>query len=436
MVTELQSAIEVLSHADRIFPRAALETVAACKEEAIPILRASIESAMEDVDSTEDDLLCFYSLFLLGEFQDREFFPKFMELATMPREELDYVLGDVITAGFNDILYNTYNGDLALLKKGILNENADEYARSALLDVMGQLYLDGTIGKQDWKEFLKEGVHSGEEYSYFYDALANVICDCHFVDMLSEIKYLYDNGLMNLMTLGEYADCVDYMFEYRDSEKKFCDTPIQTIDMLQGWAMFEDEKSEQERKEKRKEYERLLREKEKEEKNQKKKGKIGRNDPCPCGSGKKYKHCCLNKPKSLLDQIESEEERKQCLREYPYIGEERQEGREYLEDYFDADAIEIDRILYLGLKHRPGLIWNRNEEKEEKRSVLYLEQAFELFVKKTKKEEIRTFSEYDQKYSIHYTCKEWMGKFLDLLEKNGNRAIYEVVEKVWREMNQ
>ncbi|MBM3435375.1 MAG: hypothetical protein FJY07_04050 [Bacteroidetes bacterium] len=20
---------------------------------------------------------------------------------------------------------------------------------------------------------------------------------------------------------------------------------------------------------------------------------IGRNDPCPCGSGKKYKHCCM-----------------------------------------------------------------------------------------------------------------------------------------------
>lgn len=23
--------------------------------------------------------------------------------------------------------------------------------------------------------------------------------------------------------------------------------------------------------------------------------KIGRNDPCPCGSGKKYKHCCMAK---------------------------------------------------------------------------------------------------------------------------------------------
>jgi hypothetical protein len=24
--------------------------------------------------------------------------------------------------------------------------------------------------------------------------------------------------------------------------------------------------------------------------------KPGRNDPCPCGSGKKFKHCCVNKP--------------------------------------------------------------------------------------------------------------------------------------------
>src|SRR4030042_5147238 len=27
--------------------------------------------------------------------------------------------------------------------------------------------------------------------------------------------------------------------------------------------------------------------------------KIGRNHPCPCGSGKKYKRCCLNKKKTL-----------------------------------------------------------------------------------------------------------------------------------------
>ena len=58
--------------------------------------------------------------------------------------------------------------------------------------------------------------------------------------------------------------------------------------------------------------------------------KIGRNDPCPCGSGKKYKRCCLVKPRlipnvtevtptpeleSLRDQInlENEERRKKYL---------------------------------------------------------------------------------------------------------------------------
>jgi hypothetical protein len=32
--------------------------------------------------------------------------------------------------------------------------------------------------------------------------------------------------------------------------------------------------------------------------------KIGRNDPCPCGSGKKYKRCCLNKDAGSIGNIE------------------------------------------------------------------------------------------------------------------------------------
>ncbi len=27
--------------------------------------------------------------------------------------------------------------------------------------------------------------------------------------------------------------------------------------------------------------------------------KIGRNAPCPCGSGKKYKHCCLARKSAI-----------------------------------------------------------------------------------------------------------------------------------------
>jgi uncharacterized protein YecA (UPF0149 family) len=33
------------------------------------------------------------------------------------------------------------------------------------------------------------------------------------------------------------------------------------------------------------------------------KRKIGRNEPCPCGSGKKYKKCCLRKHEKIKDLL-------------------------------------------------------------------------------------------------------------------------------------
>ncbi|MCF6335581.1 MAG: SEC-C domain-containing protein [Spirochaetales bacterium] len=46
--------------------------------------------------------------------------------------------------------------------------------------------------------------------------------------------------------------------------------------------------------------------------------KVGRNDPCPCGSGKKYKKCCLNSvspPSQVYDELDSLMTRGQLLLE-------------------------------------------------------------------------------------------------------------------------
>lgn len=37
------------------------------------------------------------------------------------------------------------------------------------------------------------------------------------------------------------------------------------------------------------------------------KPKIGRNEPCPCGSGKKYKKCCIDAPPVEGVKMEEEE---------------------------------------------------------------------------------------------------------------------------------
>ena len=438
-MSELQKAIQELTYDNKKFPKSALEIVEAHRDEAIPILRNAIEKALKETSELENGYqLHFYALFLLGEFQDKEFFPKLMEFVSMPGDELDYLIGDTVTSGLKDILYNTYNGDVELLKNTILNEAVDEFVRADLLDVMGQLYLDGNLMEKEWRAFIRERVHRGKEYSYFYNALATTICSCHFVDMLPEIRYMLDYGLMDEMTLGKYDSCVDYMFEYRDDERNFCDTPIRTIDMLKHWAMYEEEDDSNtvDDEERLKAFEKLLAAGKNKPVIKTGQSKVGRNDPCPCGSGKKYKFCCLNKPQSPLDAIESEEERNQCLKEYPYTGDERQEDRIYLEDYFDSESIEIDKLLYLGLANRPGLIWNRNREQERNRCREYLTMAFETFVNKTEKENIHTFAEYDEKYSIHYFCKEWMGELLDLLKADGDRKRYQRVKACYKEMDQ
>ncbi len=38
--------------------------------------------------------------------------------------------------------------------------------------------------------------------------------------------------------------------------------------------------------------------------------KLGRNDPCPCGSGKKYKHCCLARETARLQLLQEERDAK------------------------------------------------------------------------------------------------------------------------------
>lgn len=437
-MSQLQQAIQDITYRSKKFPKKALEIISANREEALPYLRGAIEKVLEERDELEENyLLHFYAFYLLGEFQDKEFFPKLMEMVCLPGDELDYAIGDAMTEGLKDVLYNTYNGDIELLKAAIMNEQVDEFVRSGLLDVMGQLYLDNCLEEDEWKAFLRKCVHSGEEYSYFYNGLASVICQCHFVDMLPEIRYMQENELMDEMVLGKYDSCVDYMFEYVEREKNFCTSSINTAEMLKGWAMFTEEEDDLEDeyfKKNEKGLEKLVKQMQKSMESAPVR-KVGRNDPCPCGSGKKYKFCCLNKPKTPLDAIESLEERQKWLERYPQVGGQREEGRVYLEEYYDLESIEIDKLLYLGLMQRPGFMWTRDEEADEKRCRAYLSLAFELFVKKVEKEAVASLEEYNQRYSIHYYCEDWLGELLSLLHADGNKELSAEVEK-WCRMLQ
>ena len=435
-MSNVQRAIESLTYAIGRFPAEEIQVIRENKEEALPYLRKAIDKAILEQENIDDEyLLHFYALFLLGEFQDRDSFPRMIALTSLPPDVLQSLLDDAITEGLNHVLYNTYNGDLELLKSVVVNEELEQFARAACLDVMGQLYLDGELDTEEFKAFIRQNIYKEEvEDSFLYDDLAVTICKCHFIDMLPEVKYLLDNGMVDIRTYGEYEDYVDAMFSYDPRDAYFCKTPM-SIDVLQRWAMCQTEEELHERHDGyekwRAEYEREMRE----ARRPKATPKVGRNEPCPCGSGKKYKHCCLNRPKSPLDAIEDVVEREKWLREYPQIGGERIENRLYLEDYFDAESIAIDKILYLALKRRPGFHMLRNEKLEALRCGKYLTVAFPMFMDKVKKEDIQTFAEYDQKYSIHYFCEEWIDILIDYARYYCDKDFYNAVVECYYTMS-
>lgn len=310
-----------------------------------------------------------------------------------------------------------------------------------MLDVMGQLYLDGSLDKKDWQNYLKNLIAHEDIGEEIYTFAAAIICMCHLIELLPEVKRLFDELLIDGIFYGEYDSFVDMMFEYNKHNDGFCCSSVETA-QLKYWAMFEqnEPKNPLSESDSSDMFDKLFDMENKAPASKPtRQHKISRNAPCPCGSGKKYKHCCLNKHKNevsamdvvyTVETIETEEERQKYLKHNPETVTDRIEGRIYLEDFFDTDSIEIDKLIYLALKHRPIPMWEQAPERtktEDNRKKIYLLEAFSKFKEKCQKENIKSTEEYDKKYSIHYMCYEWLIEFMTLLDDCGEKEKYKEV---------
>lgn len=83
---------------------------------------------------------------------------------------------------------------------------------------------------------------------------------------------------------------------------------------------------------------------------------VGRNDPCPCGSGKKYKKCCLSKTYTEVGKEDSIRERlvQDLLRFFEKHYQDRLEDAEFLfwddfvpEKHFEGAALDIAHQNFL-----------------------------------------------------------------------------------------
>ncbi len=286
------------------FPREILLKAIEKMDEIIPELLEILEYTLKNAENLaeeEDYIGHIYALYLLAQFREQSAFPIICSLLNMPYEILDKLLGDMITEGMPSILASVFNGDVKLLKSIIENEEIDEFIRSSALESLVTLVAQGIITRDEVVSYLQNLFHGGlkREYSYVWDALVG--CNYHIYpeETIKDIELAYDDDLVDPLSIS-FGEIKEQLGKSKQSvlDELLEDQRYQLIDdtirELEYWACFEQEGNKGEPELYHLENSNLEQESIQKVRTElyRSEHKVGRNDPCPCGSGKKYKKCC------------------------------------------------------------------------------------------------------------------------------------------------
>jgi hypothetical protein len=285
---------------DRItHPLEALESADAHRDVLVQPLLEVLERCVTNPDtaSEEEAQLCCYAVYLMAKWRETRAYQPVIRWLCLPEAVSTRLSGDVLTQDGARILAAVCDGDLAPIKRLVLNRNADEFSRGvavaalALLAVWAEVPRDTIVDYFAW--LAREGLE--REPSYVWSALATESADMEALAVFPALRSAYDEGLIDPQTI-ERSELDDVEASPRGAlleRLKDGQPPIDDIAKATWWwARFEKPASNR-RAEGRaalategdsdddapvEPYRAPMR--------------VGRNEPCPCGSGKKYKKCC------------------------------------------------------------------------------------------------------------------------------------------------
>ena len=277
---ELKQAFERITHFNEKLPTEAVDVIRTNKDEAIPLLLDYINelSKLESVDEvTEDFHYPDFVLLLLAEFRVKEAFPNFLKLICKDEELIDGTVGDLLCENYGSMLASVaIVDDIPQIITLCKDTSVSVYHRSAAVDSLVVLYAEGITTHAQTSEYLGEILKESttdDEFNAF------TVCECeaiHAVELYEHIKTMFDDGLIDTHVVGKeffekvtrlktVESCLEEL--RNDDRKMFITDAIKTV---KHWYCY------QEKPKHKPDFGR----------------KIGSNEPCPCGSGKKYKKCC------------------------------------------------------------------------------------------------------------------------------------------------
>ena len=294
---EIQKILSKLEYNDGIFPKEALEAALERREEIIPellrILRYGAKKANEiESDSKKEDyMLHIFSIYLLAQFREKEAYSIIAEYFLMPDETAFSLTGDLVTEGLGRIFASVSCGEDSLIKSIIEDRNYNEYVRSAAIDALVVFVASGEKTREEvilyFKELFTEKLE--RESLIIWSDLVACSVKLYPKEVLEEIKQAYEEELvLNAFITFEKVEYILKRGKDKVIEDLNKDPHYQLIDdtiaEIEGWSTYDNKNKEaiQTNRNSGNTHAKPVRTE----------PKISRNQPCPCGSGKKYKKCC------------------------------------------------------------------------------------------------------------------------------------------------
>ena len=293
-----QEITEALAHNTGKFPFDAMRAAIADPKAITPVLLDELNRLADDPQAVLAEpgsyVRHIFAMYLLAQFRETRAYAPLVKICHLPNDDLVFLLEDVITEGLPRILASVCDGNIAPIKEIIENENLDEFVRGAGLTALITLVAEGALSRDEVIDYLRDFSRALPSDSPMWNQFALAAETLYPEELLPQLRDAFAKNLIDkfLISMSDIQRSIAVGREHALKELRKRNRYVtDAIAELDRWACFREE-------EKPLDYplaetelyppaywtpSTVFRDM----------PKIGRNDPCPCGSGKKYKKCCM-----------------------------------------------------------------------------------------------------------------------------------------------
>jgi hypothetical protein len=301
----------------------------------------------------------FFVFHLLGEWREKSAYRPLAALLRLPSEDVSVALSDGKTETSHRVMAAVFDGDPAPLQAIIRDPEADEYLRSRMCEALAMVTLRGEVPREATAAFLRDCFHelAPRDECFVWDGWQSAIAMLGLVDLVPLVRQAFEREFISTgwLSFKDFKADLDRAVAGKPASAPSRNREFElfgdTIEELSTWSFAEPKEPAKEEDEGDGQI--LWRPFED--------GpavnpyrNVGRNDPCPCGSGKKFKKCCLGK-------VEAEERERAAA---PRSRTQADRG-----DAFADDRSIPPLTAYDPLVEPDAIQWNALKEDEQLRLV-------------------------------------------------------------------